>query len=785
MRTTLRFNIVSNFILIILLVTTLLLGLQYYSSNQIAQKAIDQTFKQVTNNTTMFIARTEAFLQKSLGVLSLNNDILDSLDLKQTHPMLDDLAEALKNHKFAKGIYIGYQNGDFYEILKLKNHPDMVRQHKPPKNSQWAVLSIKNLQGKNRARLEFLDSKLDVLLSKTIKSDLNPVNRPWYKKAINSSKAIRTDIYEFKSANTKGVTFAKHTPNKKAVIAIDFTLNDLDDFITKQSFDKESHIILYSDLGELIATSNKEKLYNWGELFGFFKSNENGITHTHTHDDSEYFIYHTLTKAKTGKLNIGIIMPKNKLMQPYIHSIENSMYVAIGLILLSIPLAFYSSSLIVKPIRSLMLENEKIQNREFNKVKNINTSILELHELSLSLVSMSVSIQEYQKSQEELLDSIIKVLADAIDAKSAYTGGHCRRVPEIAQKLTKVAHNQKDGVFKEFTLESEDEWREFHIGAWLHDCGKVTTPEYVVDKSTKLETIYNRIHEIRTRFEVLYRDAQILYLEEQLNNQDRDKSLEKLRITQTKLIKEFEFLAQCNIGGEYMSEEKKELIKSIADREWVRNFDDRIGLSDVELLRYEGVEPSSLPVKEKLLNDKQEHIVQREHFDYGEYKANGFKEEVPEHLYNYGEIYNLCIDKGTLTHEERFKINEHVIMTIKMLEQIPFPAHLMKIPEYAGTHHETLIGTGYPRKLSKKDLSIPARIMVLADIFEALTASDRPYKKAKTLSESLKIMGFMVQEQHIDRDIFELFLNSGVYMEYAKAHLKPEQIDEVDIKTLI
>ena len=782
MRTTLRFNIVTNFIVLILFVTTLLLGLQYYSSHQIAQKAIDKTFKQVTNNTTMFIARTESFLQKTLGILSLNNDILSSLDMNQMHPILDDLAEALKNHKFAKGIYIGYQNGDFYELLKLNKHPNMIKQYNPPKNALWAVMSIQNSQ--NRASLEFLDSELEVVLSKTISSNLNPINRPWYKKAINSSKTIRTDIYEFKSTNTKGITFAKHTPNKKAVLAIDFTLNDLDSFIEKQSFDEDSYILLYSDSGELLATSNKKRLYEWDKVFDFFKNTDNRVTHKHVQDGVEYFIYHTLTKIKTGKLNIGIIMPKEKLMQPYVQGIENSLYVALVLILLSIPLAIYSSSVIVKPIRSLMLENEKIIDREFNDVKNINTSILELHELSGSLVSMSLSIQEYQKAQEKLLDAIIKVLADAIDSKSAYTGGHCRRVPEIAQMLTKVAHDKEDGVFKEFSFESEDEWREFHIGAWLHDCGKVTTPEYIVDKATKLETIYNRIHEVRTRFEVLYRDAQITYLQEQLQNKDKEPSLKKLHATQNKLIEEFAFIAETNMGGEQMSQERKELIKSIAKRKWVRNFDDRLGLSDIELLRYENAEHKQTPVVEKLLSDKQEHIVKRENFDYDDYKANGFKEEVPECLYNYGEVYNLCVEKGTLTHEERFKINEHIIMTIKMLEQIPFPSQLMKIPKYAGTHHETLIGTGYPRKLSKKDLSVPERIMVLADIFEALTASDRPYKKAKTLCESLKIMSFMVKEQHIDEDIFELFLSSGVYLKYAQAYLRPEQIDEVDIKAL-
>ncbi len=785
MRTTLRFNIVANFILLILLVTTLLLGLQYYSSNKIATQAIDKTFKQVSNNTTKFIERSESFVKKTLSLLSLNNDISDNLLTTEIHPMLDDFAKALSNHKASANIYIGYENGDFYELLKLKKNPGFIAFHDAPKESKWAVLKVLHINGKKNSNLKFLNENLEVIFTKTLNNHLTPKNRPWYKKAVNSADVIRTDTYTFASTNIQGITFAKQTPNKKAVIAIDFTISDLNNFIKWQSFDKLSHIILYSDSGELLATSNKKKLYDWEKLFNFFQNSDNSVTHKHIHDDIEYFIYHTSEKEKKSSLNIGIIMPKNKLLEPYMQEIINSMYAAIGFILLSIPLAYYLSSIIVEPIHSLMLENDKIKNREFSEVKNIQTSILELHELSHSLVSMSLSIQEYQKSQEELLDSIIKVLADAIDAKSAYTGGHCRRVPEIAQMLTKVAHDRQDGYFKDFSFESEDEWREFHIGAWLHDCGKVTTPEYVVDKSAKLETIYNRVHEIRTRFEVLYRDAQIVYLEEQLKNQNRDKSLEKLHKTQTKLIEEFEFLASANIGGEYMNREDQERIHSIAKREWVRNFDDRAGLSDVELLRYESVEASTLPVTEKLLSDKQEHIIKRVNFDYEEYKAHEFKEEVPEHLYNYGEIYNLCIEKGTLTHEERFKINEHVIMTIKMLEQIPFPAHLVKIPEYAGTHHETLIGTGYPRKLSKKDLSIPSRIMVLADIFEALTASDRPYKKIKTLSESLKIMSFMVKDQHIDGDIFELFLSSGVYLKYAEAHLKPEQIDEVDIKTLL
>lgn len=781
MKTTLRFNIVTNFILLILLVTTLLLGLQYYSSHKIALHAIDKTFKQVSNNTTRFIERSESFITKTLGILTLSNEISNRVNSSKTNPLLDDFTELLNNHRVAKSIYLGYENGDFYEVFKLSKHPQMLTLHKPPKTSEWAVLKVHNSK---ESTLKFLNAKLDLLLTKPVENNFSPTSRTWYREAIASDEVIRTDIYKFASTNTNGITFAKRTPNKQAVLAIDFSLSDLNSFIKEQSFDEESYIVLYNDSGELIASSNKKKLHNWDRLFNFFQTKEHTVTHTHLHNGREYFIYHSYSKKKNGRLNIGILMPTDILMQPYIEGITKAFYLALALIFLSIPLAFLLSSVIVKPIRSLMLENEKITNRDFEKVIKIETNIIELDNLSKSLLSMSKNIQEYQKAQEELLDSIIKVIAGAIDSKSAYTGGHCRRVPQIAQMLTKVASDTEDGLFKDFSFKSEDEWREFHIGAWLHDCGKVTTPEYVVDKSTKLETINNRIHEIRTRFEVLYRDAQITYLNEQLQNADKEQSLEKLHSTQTQLIEEFEFIASANMGGEYMSQEKQERVKAIANREWVRNFDERLGLADVELLRYQGIEAKQTPVAEKLLSDKAEHLIKRENFNYKEYEEHGFKLEVPEYLYNYGEVYNLCVEKGTLNDEERFKINEHVIMTIKMLEQIPFPSHLTKIPEYAGTHHETMIGTGYPRKLSKADLSIPARIMALADIFEALTASDRPYKKAKTLSESLKIMSFMVKDEHIDRDIFELFLNSGVYMKYAEAHLKPEQIDEVDIKKL-
>ena len=229
-----------------------------------------------------------------------------------------------------------------------------------------------------------------------------------------------------------------------------------------------------------------------------------------------------------------------------------------------------------------------------------------------------------------------------------------------------------------------------------------------------------------------------------------------------------------------MDEKLQDKVKQIASRTWVRYFDNTLGLSYEESQRIIKDNPTT-PQTEQLLSDKESHIIPRENFDYEEYKKRGFKTKVPKHLYNLGELYNLLTPAGTLTKEERFKIQEHAQMTIMMLEKLPFPKHLANVPLYAGAHHETLDGTGYPRQLTKDELPVASRIIALADIFEALTASDRPYKEPKTLSESIKILSFMVKDNHIDKDVFELFLKSGVYKEYAKKYLQPKQIDEVDI----
>ena len=416
-----------------------------------------------------------------------------------------------------------------------------------------------------------------------------------------------------------------------------------------------------------------------------------------------------------------------------------------------------------------------------NETVAFDRDILPLVDALASQAAVSIDNQMLLEAQKQLLDAFIELMAGAIDAKSPYTGGHCQRVPELTKMLTRAACDATDGLCKDFDL-NEAEWYELHIAGWLHDCGKVTTPEYVVDKATKLETIYDRIHEVRTRFEVLKRDAEINYLKARLAGGDETVLKATFDAEIAALDEEFAFVGECNVGGEFMAPEKVERLKKIAERTFTRTLSDRIGISYEEKKRKEREPEAALPVIEKLLQDRPDHIIEREGKDLLPPDNKwGFKMKVPEKKFNLGEVYNLGIGRGTLTEEDRYKINDHIVQTIIMLEALPFPRHLRRVPEYAGGHHEKMDGTGYPRRLTKDQMSIPARIMAIADIFEALTAADRPYKAPKKLSESIKIMGFMMKDQHIDPDLFKLFLQSGVYKQYAERFLNPEQIDEVDL----
>jgi len=390
--------------------------------------------------------------------------------------------------------------------------------------------------------------------------------------------------------------------------------------------------------------------------------------------------------------------------------------------------------------------------------------------------AIAIDNQLLLRARKELLESFIQLVAGAIDAKSPYTGGHCQRVPELTKMLARAACDATEGPYAGFTM-GPDQWEALHIAAWLHDCGKVTTPEYVVDKATKLETIYNRIHEIRTRFEVLKRDVLIEKLEAELGEEGAARAHAAAAAPQAELDEDYAFVAESNLGGEYLDPAAIARLRRIGERRWQRTLDDALGLSADELRRQPKPRPS-LPASERLLQDRPEHVLPRPADEkLAADNRWGFRLKQPEHLYNRGELHNLAVSRGTLTDEERYKINEHIVQTIRMLQELPFPKPLRDVPEIAGGHHERMDGKGYPRGLSGAQMSAQARMMAIADVFEALTADDRPYKPGKRLSEALGIMQRMAREGHLDTELFELFLRSGVCRDYAERFMPPGQID--------
>lgn len=350
-------------------------------------------------------------------------------------------------------------------------------------------------------------------------------------------------------------------------------------------------------------------------------------------------------------------------------------------------------------------------------------------EVLASQAGVTLQNKLLRDAQRDLLESFIKMIASAIDAKSDYTGGHCERVPLIAEMLARAACDAKTGPFADFNL-NDAEWYELHIGAWLHDCGKVVTPIHVMDKSKKLETIFDRIETVRARFEVLMRDARLAAYERERAGEEPAKVRAELDAELASLTDDLAFLEKTNFGGEFLPREGQERIKRIAERTL------EMGGQKLPLLSAE-------------------------------------------------EVQNLSISRGTLTEKERLVINAHMVHTVNILNALPFPPQLRRVPEYATGHHEKMDGTGYPRGIYAGDMSVPARIMAVADVFEALTAIDRPYKQPKKLSEVMFIMGKMKEQHHLDPDVFNLFITSGVYRKYAEKNLPPELVDAVDEQKLL
>ncbi|KPK32827.1 MAG: phosphohydrolase [Betaproteobacteria bacterium SG8_40] len=352
----------------------------------------------------------------------------------------------------------------------------------------------------------------------------------------------------------------------------------------------------------------------------------------------------------------------------------------------------------------------------------------QLAESLASQAAVALTNSQLINQLENLFESFIGLINGAIDDKSPYTGGHCERVPALTMMLAEAVNDTKEGPFANFKMTEKDRY-ELKIAGLLHDCGKITTPVHVVDKATKLETIFDRIALIDTRFEIARRDAEVRMLKQQLAAPEDAHGERRLAALEFEAIcsqieSDREFLRGANVGTEKMRSEDQDRVRRIAKTYRWRD----------------------------MFGEDQDFLTD-------------------------DELKNLTISSGTLTQEERQIINHHIDVTITMLEALPWPSHLRNVPEYAGGHHERMDGKGYPRGLRGEQMSVQARLMAIADIFEALTAKDRPYKKGKTLGESLSILRRFKENGHIDPDLFEVFMKQKVYMKYAHRFLDPEQID--------
>ncbi|ATG76464.1 MULTISPECIES: HD family phosphohydrolase [Pseudoalteromonas] len=396
--------------------------------------------------------------------------------------------------------------------------------------------------------------------------------------------------------------------------------------------------------------------------------------------------------------------------------------------MLTIPLKDHADD-IIGVIQLINVKDDENNNIPFSE------ELVTLVRSFASLGAISLTNSALIKDMEELFATFAEAIAMAIDEKSPHTGGHCKRVPALTLMLADAVHLIDKGPLATFKM-SDAERHELDIAGWLHDCGKIATPDHVMEKSTKLETIFDRIKFIDAKFEIISRDLKIAYQQKIISAMKKNKPIEVLqfeRLLDTELKQlalDRALLQRVNVGGEFLGEEEQAHIQRISTQYQL--------------------------------------------------KING--EKIP--LLSDNEVENLMIRRGTLTQGERDIMKRHMDITKNILDILPFPKHLSNVSEYALGHHEKLDGTGYPRGLTKEQMSVPARLMAIADIFEALSAVDRPYKKAKPVSECLHILGSMVSQNHLDADIFAVFIESEVYKHYINEYAKPEQLDEVDLDNL-
>lgn len=782
----------------VLLVVLAVAAVNYYFNTRFAEQAAEEEFTNIALRSTQAAARLSQRGER-IAVALRAQDALDTAIGQTLHPMVRPMTQMMSAADHIFSLFLGRANGNYLEVSDLDEAPELREAWGATDSERWVAIQIFGRAGDRIELRHFLDASLNVLRTQERPSSFLSYERPWYQNA-RPEVVRRTPPYVLSLIQQRGISYTVGDDAGIVSGAI-VLLSSLDSILSSNRFPSSFAAMIFDAEGRIIAGSGPEDtlqgVSSTSEISDapIYKALADVAATAHGRPrlleisaaGEPYYTWVQPVESFGGadsREYVGISGSRREVMAGYVRRELVALAVSLGLALCLLPAVFMSTRLISQPMRRLAQESRKVRYRQYDDVQQVPTSIREVGWLSDSMVSMAGAIQDYEQKQRDLHDGFVKLIAAAIDQKSPYTGGHCARVPAIANRLAAAASAATDPPFADFSLDGEAEQREFQIAAWLHDCGKITTPEHIVDKGAKLETIYNRIHEIRMRFEVLLRDAEIDFLRRLAQRPDEEDTLRGELTAQIAAIRDdFAFVARCNVGGEFMDDADLERLQGIASRTWRRMLDDRLGLSPLEASRLTDF-PSETPAEEPLLADKAEHEIPRE----GEgtrFDDYDFTMRPPPLKQNLGELYNLGIRRGTLTPEDRYLINEHICSTIEMLETLPWPDDLTRVTEIAGGHHEKMDGTGYPRGLNSEELSLAARIMAIADVFEALTAADRPYKAAKSLSQSLGIMRKMALEAHIDADLFRLFVESGTYLAFAHEWMDPAQIDDVDEAMLV
>jgi HD-GYP domain-containing protein (c-di-GMP phosphodiesterase class II) len=380
---------------------------------------------------------------------------------------------------------------------------------------------------------------------------------------------------------------------------------------------------------------------------------------------------------------------------------------------------YHTNSMLVIP---MLNQDEEIIGvmQLINKKSISNTIAFTKDDISLASTYANLSASAIAKNTliedlEKLIMSFLESISYALSVKSPYGYSHISRVKELMGHVAREVNNDST-IFKDITYNKE-QYQELELAAWMHDIGKIATPEYIIDKATRLETVHDRIDTIQSRFNHIKQFLKADFLENKCKFLTGEYEL-KLDTLENKYIQtikelddEFAFLQRVNTPSFYMKEEDLQRVKQIAERSFMID-----------------------------------------------------EEKIP--LLTSDELENLSIVHGTLSEKERSKIKEHAKITHDMLKMITFPKKYSNVAEIASKHHEKLNGEGYPLGLRAKDLPFEARLLAVVDILEALTANDRPYKRAKTHDETFEILEEMVEKNEIDGELVSFIKEVGIFEKY-------------------